>query len=116
MQDEENRYAVYRTDEGMWMRSLDVQEHSAVLTVVRAAMLGAGLDANDIALRNRMVKAISPVVNAMLDSVYARANRLSDAIDAGGWDLSPCGCCGTAVVCLPDGLPMCEACALKESS
>lgn len=115
MQDEENRYAVYRTDEGMWMRSLDVQEHSAVLTVVRAAMLGAGLDANDIALRNRMVKAISPVVNAMLDSVYARANRLSDAIDAGGWDLSPCGCCGTAVVCLPDGLPMCEECARKES-
>lgn len=115
MSDEENRYAVYRTDEGVWMRSLDVQEHSAVMTVVRAAMLGACLDANDLQLRDRMVKAISPVVTAMLNSVYARANRLSDAIDAGGWDMSPCGACGTAVVCLPDGLPLCEACARKES-
>lgn len=116
MGESENRYAVYRTDEGVWMRSADVHEHSAVLTVVRAAMLGAGLDANDIALRNRMVKAISPVVNAMLESVYVRASRLSDAIDAGGWDMSPCGGCGTAVVCLPDGLPMCERCAMRDQN
>jgi hypothetical protein len=116
MQDEENRYAVYRTDEGVWMRSADVHEQSAVLTVVRAAVLGAGLDANDIQFRDRMVKAISPVVNAMLDSVQYRANVLSDAIDAGGWDMSPCGNCGTPVVCLPDGLPQCESCAMRDCS
>ena len=36
-----------------------------------------------------------------------------DAIDAGGWDISPCDVCGTPVVCLPDGLPCCRDCATK---
>lgn len=39
-----------------------------------------------------------------------------DAVIAGGYDLSPCMACGTVVVCIPDGLPMCEACAMKETS
>jgi hypothetical protein len=35
------------------------------------------------------------------------------AIAAGGFDVSPCRSCGTPVVCLPDGLPLCKACAEK---
>ena len=47
--------------------------------------------------------------------VYAvRCSILMEAIERGGWDISPCGDCGRPVVCIPDGLPMCEACA-KES-
>ena len=38
------------------------------------------------------------------------------AIEAGGYDLSPCGQCGKPVVCIPDGLPMCEGCARKDGA
>jgi hypothetical protein len=31
-------------------------------------------------------------------------------------DVSPCGACSAPVLCIPDGLPWCEACARKESS
>ena len=115
MSHEENRYAVYRTDEGVWMRSHAVHHESAARTVAQAAMLAAGLDVNDFRLRDRVIAGVSSAVNAMLDSVQVRRDYLESAIDAGGWDLSPCGMCGTAVVCLPDGLPLCEDCARKES-
>lgn len=115
MQDEENRYSVYRTDEGVWMRSHAVHQESAARTIAQAAMLSAGLDVNDFRLRDRIVVGISSAVNSMLDSVQTRCDYLSRAIEAGGWDMSPCGSCGTDIVCLPDGLPMCETCARKES-
>jgi len=44
----------------------------------------------------------------------AQSELLQLAIDAGGWDMSPCGRCGIVIVCLPDGLPMCEKCAMSE--
>ena len=44
----------------------------------------------------------------------ARANALQNAIDAGEWDVSLCLLCRTPVVCLPDGMPMCAACARME--
>lgn len=40
---------------------------------------------------------------------------LHAAIDAAGLDVSPCMKCGCLVVCLPDGMPMCKACAEKQS-
>jgi hypothetical protein len=36
---------------------------------------------------------------------------LNEAIDRGGYDVSPCMDCGELVVCIPDGLPMCRLCA-----
>lgn len=67
-----------------------------------------------------MFKAINAVAendreNAGQVNDQSREEMLDNAIKAGGWDISPCGMCGTPVVCLPDGLPMCEACAVKES-
>lgn len=38
------------------------------------------------------------------------------AIEDGGYDLSPCGVCGKPVVCIPDGLPMCGGCARKDGA
>lgn len=35
------------------------------------------------------------------------------AVDRSGLDLSNCTDCGSMVVCIPDGLAMCEACATK---
>jgi hypothetical protein len=37
------------------------------------------------------------------------------AITEGGYDLSTCVLCSKAVVCLPDGLPLCRTCAEKEA-
>ena len=35
------------------------------------------------------------------------------AFDRSGYDISPCTVCGDPVVCIPDGMPMCEPCAEK---
>lgn len=39
----------------------------------------------------------------------------SEAIARSGFDISVCHHCGVPVVCLPDGLAMCEACAMEEN-
>ena len=41
------------------------------------------------------------------------ALALVAAIDRGGYDVSPCMICQELVVCIPDGLAMCEQCAEK---
>lgn len=66
-----------------------------------------------------LCKAITAVAeNYQQNAVpmQSREQMLDNAIKAGGWDISPCGSCGQPVVCLPDGLPMCESCAVKESN
>lgn len=40
---------------------------------------------------------------------------LAEAIARSGMDISPCTRCGLKVVCIPDGQPCCEACALAEA-
>ncbi len=49
-------------------------------------------------------------VKAMLDEI----DRLRACIERSGLDVSPCMICGEPVVCVPDGVPMCEECAAKE--
>ena len=41
------------------------------------------------------------------------ALALVAAIDRGGYDVSPCLICQELVVCIPDGIAMCEKCAEK---
>ena len=71
------------------------------------------------------------VIDAELDDRQAEIDKLNDIIDElrdekanmqagfyemierGGLDISPCIDCGEMVVCIPDGMPMCEACAAK---
>lgn len=36
------------------------------------------------------------------------------ALERSGYDLSMCSKCGLPVICLPDGMPICEPCAKKE--
>lgn len=40
--------------------------------------------------------------------------ELRKAIDRSGFNLYPCMSCGEPVVCIPDGIPMCEKCASNE--
>jgi hypothetical protein len=61
-------------------------------------------------------------ISARLDwlfDAHAEGQRIATspqrAIDRSGLDISPCKGCSCAVVCIPDGLPFCEACATKES-
>lgn len=49
-----------------------------------------------------------------LSTLTMNERILRSAIEDGGFDLSPCGNCGTPVVCIPDGLPMCKDCALAD--
>jgi hypothetical protein len=50
-----------------------------------------------------------------IERLRAEVCDLSEAIDAGGFDLSLCSACGRPVVCIPDGLPMCRECAKDNS-
>lgn len=42
-----------------------------------------------------------------------RETAFKNAIEHGGYDISPCKDCGTPIACIPDGLPMCRRCAEK---
>ena len=44
---------------------------------------------------------------------FEAALALVAAIDRGGYDVSACVICQELVVCIPDGLAMCEQCAEK---
>lgn len=49
--------------------------------------------------------------------MLAAANELESLrgmIERSGFDISDCGVCGDPVVCIPDGMPMCEACAKSD--
>ena len=53
----------------------------------------------------------------VLADIVQVANYVSilvEAIENGGWDFSVCGTCPAPVVCLPDGLPTCERCAMTQ--
>ena len=54
--------------------------------------------------------------DAEIGGLKNQIRYLQDAINRGGWDISPCKVCNENVVCLPDGLPLCEECAGKEMS
>lgn len=41
-------------------------------------------------------------------------SAIEGAVNRSGFDVSPCRGCGEAVVCLPDGMPFCEACGVEE--
>jgi hypothetical protein len=49
------------------------------------------------------------------DDLICEAILEVDALRRSGLDISPCMACGLPVVCLPDGLTMCEDCARKEN-
>jgi len=107
----ENRYAVRRDDSGNWVRCHEIHTESAAETIARVAMHAASLDSNDVKTRCKVAYQVSIVLNQMLNSAAGLSDLLQDAIERGGYDLSPCGSCGNPVVCIPDGLPLCEACA-----
>lgn len=44
------------------------------------------------------------------------AKALRDALNRSPFDISPCMTCNEPTVCLPDGLPICYECGLKESN
>ena len=50
---------------------------------------------------------------AALEVLTAHHRALTEAIARSGYDLSVCMDCGSPVVCIPDGMPMCEPCAEK---
>ena len=64
---------------------------------------------------NRNVGDISNGVASFVDTVE-RAIIYLDALAVSGMDISPCKECGAPVVCIPDGLPCCEPCAVKEAN
>lgn len=57
-----------------------------------------------------VAQALQEVVDGASESAL---RELHVAIERGGLDLSCCMDCGAPVVCIPDGLPMCEGCATK---
>ena len=80
-------------------------------------------EGNAFSFRSDMIDTLFKAITAVAENdkqdavpMQSREQMLDSAIKAGGWDISPCGSCGQPVVCLPDGLPMCESCAVKESN
>ena len=57
-------------------------------------------------------KNLHPAVDGLIDTLGAYL-ALSDAIERGGCDVSPCLICQELVVCIPGGIPMCLKCVEK---
>lgn len=51
--------------------------------------------------------------NLYIEQLCDGKRVLLEAIDAGGMELYQCKGCGRPVVAIPDGLPMCEKCAVE---
>ena len=57
-------------------------------------------------------KNLHPAVDGLIDTLGAYL-ALSDAIERGGYDVSPCLICQELTVCIPGGLAICRLCAEK---
>ena len=49
------------------------------------------------------------------DKMRFWVQRFQEAADYAGLDLCPCRSCGRALLAIPDGLPYCKECAIKDS-
>lgn len=58
-------------------------------------------------------KRIEKLKNQTIE-LNQKNDALLAAISRGGSDISPCRVCGEPVVCLPEGLCLCDACSAKE--
>jgi hypothetical protein len=47
----------------------------------------------------------------IIDQEEKLQKRLAELLDRSGMDVFPCRLCGTPVICLPYGLPLCKNCA-----
>lgn len=57
---------------------------------------------------------IEQMASEALQILQKKLLCLVQAIERSGLDISPCMRCGEPVVCIPDGLPMCKACATAD--
>ena len=53
---------------------------------------------------------------SQITELTLQVDRLRAAIERSGLDITCCRICGEPVVSIPDGLPMCEACAEREAA
>ena len=67
--------------------------------------LWMGVAAGDVALGSKT-----------LDAELKELRGLKDAYERSGLDVSPCLKCEKDVVCLPDGMPICDDCADQEAA
>ncbi len=56
---------------------------------------------------------LSKIDQAVLQGLRDINDEYNDALDRSPYDISPCMECGKLVVCLPDGMPMCDPCGEK---
>ncbi len=73
--------------------------------------IAVGVDENDYALimKDGELLSWSDVLH-LLDM----GRELLAIIKSSGYDVSPCMTCGEPIVCIPDGMPCCDACGKKE--
>lgn len=73
--------------------------------------------------QHNRIRATSPELAAWLEGQFHVARplvpvslenrRLQQMIDRSGLDVCPCGLCGEAVLCVPEGLALCDRCEPK---
>lgn len=59
---------------------------------------------------------LAAVAEMEANALDVSVEELKAALARGGFDVSPCMSCGEAVVCISDGMPMCESCAKNEGN
>lgn len=92
---------------------------SEVAEALRAAIAERNYEVGrfkqDEAYRENYLSAQAHVENLMFANEWMIA-RVLTAVAGSDQDVSPCRFCSTPILCIPDGLPCCEACAKQEAS
>jgi hypothetical protein len=55
------------------------------------------------------------VNDAAIELQDGTEHLVAEALERSPFDMSDCMVCGLPVICIPDGLPMCNECAEKEA-
>ena len=78
------------------------------LELVRKKVRDQTVAALEVALRT--CKRLS---DDLLSVHAAQSNAWNQLLKRSGLDMSPCKSCGEMIICIPDGMPMCQMCAAK---
>lgn len=95
---------------------------ASIVSFIRTAMVerkDAALrvrhDPSDHQARHYYAEADEHVQSLMIAHQHALTD-VAQAVADSDMDVSPCSMCHKPILCIPDGLPCCEACAKKEDA
>ena len=59
------------------------------------------------------IENLNDIIDELRDEKANMQSGFDGIVKRSGLDMSPCKSCGEMIICIPDGMPMCQMCAAK---